>query len=149
MIDAREARIVYEENEYKNQIRDLLQAQKEAEEAIIRKQKELEKEAKCETILQPLYDKIAEASADGYNEVMLYLSDFCYRKISYSADCTYWLNIDVRPIPCVICGYGNMPEQRHTVSHIIKTILESHGYEVEITREYWGYNEYDALMIKW
>lgn len=148
MIDAREARIVYEENEYKNSIRDLLEAQKEVEEAIKRKQEELAKEVYCEEMLQPIYDKIAEASADGYNKIELYLSDFSYKTV-HGYGVPYWYNLNVRPIPCIVCGYGNMPEQRHTVSHIIKTILESHGYEVEITREFWGYNEYDELVIKW
>ena len=103
MIDAREARIVYEENEYKNSIRNLLEAQKEMEEAIKRKQEELAKEIYCEEILQPVYDKIAEASADGYNSIELYLSDFSYKTVrGYGVPYSY--NLNVRPIPCTVCA---------------------------------------------
>lgn len=141
MIDAREARIVYKENEYKNQIRELLQAREEERDKINKYQY-------CETLLEPVYDKIAEASADGYNRITLSLFDFCYR--SYGGrDTEYYYDLDVRGIPSTVSGYDNMPTQRHNMSHLIKEVLNSHGYKVSILREYWGYNEYDELEIIW
>lgn len=149
MIDAREARIVYEGNEYKNDIRDILEAQKKAEQEAQEKTERLKKTEECDTILQPIYDKIAEAAADGYNSIVIYLSDYSYKQVKYCYTHEYWGSINVRPLSARLVGYGNMPDQRHTFTHLVADVLEFHGYNTEITREYWGYSEYDEIVVTW
>ena len=149
MIDAREARIVYEENEYKNGIRDILEAQKKAEEEAKAREERMKRASECEAVLQPFYDKIAEAAADGYNQILVYISDFYYKEVCWS-DSPYWGKINIRPLSYSLCGGGNIPTQRHNFSQFVSDVLESHGYTVKKEEEMtFNYNGYDILTIKW
>lgn len=148
MIDAREARIVFEENEYKNDIRDILEAQKKAEKEQQEKVQRLKKMDECDVTIQPIYDCIAEASADGYNEIVTKFGDYNYSK-PYLWE-KYGCRMNVRPLfNTNLTNCGNLVERRHSFTQLVKDVLEAHGYEVEITRSCWGYNDYDEITIKW
>ena len=158
MIDAREARLVYEENEYKNDIRDELLAKKKEEEKLSQLERALLNKKEFDKMTQTIWDNIATAAADGYNGIGLSVRDYNYGGPDlYVWDEHNWIqytaSINVRPYfdeeQFTGRSWRNQYEKRHYLTRIIEEYLKRHGYEVIEKNIYDSYYDADKIVIKW
>lgn len=142
MINANEARIVTNENEYKEILRQV-EAARAARAAAIEREKQTKE--MLNNLLNPIGEAIAQQAAEGYSNLQIYIYNSTYTDKSYLA-----YNIDVAKCEYCLRRITYVIDYVPILANIIVDCLKTLGYKVvPDNAKDRSYSSTRKIMISW
>ena len=145
MINANEARIVTNENEYKN----ILREEEEARLAAIREMENEMRRLKAEQeinnkVFKPIGEAIAQRAAEGYSDMLIRVYNSTYTGKDFNS-----CNINATHFSDYTSTFVFVNEYVYLLTKLIAKHLEPFGYRMVVTEPSIGYNVVGYIHLYW